>query len=289
MICERRAYGKVNLTLDVLGLRPDGYHEMRMVMQTVSLYDTVTVRRGTGQPWQLCCSAVDLPCGPENLAWKAATAFYEATGLADGGLEIAIEKRIPVQAGMAGGSADAAAVLHCLNVLHGAPLDTAALCRIGERVGSDVPFCVLGGTALAEGRGERLTPLPTMPHGYFVLCRPDFAISTPALFRALDGTAIAVRPDTKAVMAALARGDMEALGAQMCNVFQPLVLAQYPAAVQIPETLRACGALGACMTGTGSVFYGLFSEKKAAAHAVAVLRETYPQTYLAEPVARERV
>ncbi len=284
MTYERRAFGKLNLTLDVLGLRPDGYHEMEMIMQTVSLWDTVTIQTQTGKPWELSCSPGDLPCGPENLVWKAAAAFYQATGLTDTGLAMTIKKRIPSQAGMAGGSADAAAVLHLLNELHGRPLTETALCRVGARVGSDVPYCILGGTALAKGRGEQLTRLPPMPHSWIVLCKPDFSISTPALFRAVDAYPILRRPDTKAAMDAIAEGDLRGLAAQLCNVFEPLVLTQYPHAAAIGDTMLAHGALATCMTGTGSVFYGIFEDQKAAQTAAAALKPIYPETFLAEPV-----
>jgi 4-diphosphocytidyl-2-C-methyl-D-erythritol kinase len=284
MMLERCAYGKLNLTLDVLGLRPDGYHEMDMLMQKVSLYDTVTVETDTGEPWSLTCAPGDLPCGPDNLAWKAARAFYDATGCPDTGLRISIEKRIPSQAGMAGGSSDAAAVLHLLNALHGDPLPLATLCRVAEAVGSDVPYCVLGGTARAQGRGEVLTRLPAMPHGWFVLCKPDFSISTPALFRAIDGQTIFHRPDTEAAMSALETGDLRCLAAQMCNVFEPVVLDLYPHVAAVRQTMLDHGALASLMTGTGSVFYGLFDDLERAKQAASALKPSYPETFLAEPV-----
>ena len=287
MLLRTEAYAKLNLTLDVLGLRPDGYHEMQMLMQTVSLCDSVMVETGTGTPWSLHCDAGG-PSGPENLAWRAAEAFYAAAGVQDDGLRISIRKRIPAQAGLAGGSSDAAAVLCLLNACHGAPLSYAALCEAGARVGSDVPFCIAGGTALATGRGEQLQSLPPLPDCRFVLCRPAFPVSTPAMFRALDAAGISVRPDTAAALAALRAGSLPALGARLCNVFAPLVLDHHPQAAGICDSLRAAGALGCCMTGTGSVFYGLFDGAAAAEAAAAALRMQFPDVWICTPVAGSR-
>ena len=182
---EVQAPAKLNLTLDVLGKRPDGYHDLRMVMQTITLADRVVLEpTGRGEV-RVQSDLSFLPGGEKNLAGAAALRFYEALGRDCGGLDIALTKRVPVCAGMAGGSSDAAAVLRALNELEGSPFTREELCCIGEQVGSDVPYCVMGGTALAEGRGEVLTPLPALPACLFVLCKPRFSISTPALFRSL--------------------------------------------------------------------------------------------------------
>ena len=197
------AFAKVNLTLDVLDKREDGYHNLRSIMQTVSLHDDVHVTVGC-EGWQVHCYREILPpdaaettepelvtCGlpqdRDNLVWKAAEAFYARTGKTPEGLEIFINKRIPLEAGLGGGSADAAAVLRALNRAYDSPLSIPALCELGAQVGSDVPFCVMGGTALVEGRGERITKLPDVPEIFFVVCKPDFSISTPELYRAIDG------------------------------------------------------------------------------------------------------
>ena len=196
------AYAKLNLTLDILGKRDDGYHELRMVMQTVSLCDdvTVTLTDGTGVACRV--AGAELPCDERNLAVKAANAFCEALDY-HGGIDIALTKRIPSEAGMAGGSADAAAVLRALRDLIAPTLTDERLEEIGARVGSDVPFCVRGGTQLAEGRGERLTVLKNAPRLYAAVCKPDFPISTPALFQRSDCVALTARPDTAALLAAL--------------------------------------------------------------------------------------
>ena len=189
------AYAKLNLSLDVLGKRPDGYHDMRMVMQTVGLTDTLRLETGTGQPLRMESNLGFLPADEGNLAAAAALRLCEAAGVDHGGLSIKLDKTIPVCAGMAGGSADAAAVLRGLNKLLGLGLSWERLEEIGALVGSDVPYCVGGGTALAEGRGEILTPLPPLPHCQVVLCKPAFSVSTPELFKTLDGCRIRRRPD----------------------------------------------------------------------------------------------
>lgn len=180
------AYGKLNLSLEVLGRRPDGYHELEMVMISVSLSDQLTLSLNTGSPWSVSCDRPGIPAGPENLCWRAAAAYCEAAGLDPGGLSIHIQKNIPAQAGMAGGSSDAAAVLRALNRHYGR-FSPEALLKLGLGVGSDVPYCLFGGTALARGRGEVLTRLPGLPGElYFVLAKPEFSVSTPALFREID-------------------------------------------------------------------------------------------------------
>ena len=186
---EVRANAKLNLTLDVLGKRPDGYHDLRMIMQSVELADVLNLEYNETGELRVCTNLHFLPNNDKNLAAQAALRWWEARGEKPRGLDIAIEKRIPVCAGMAGGSSDAAAVLRALNARERSPLSPAEVARIGERVGSDVPYCVIGGTALAEGRGELLTHLPPLPHCWVVLCKPEFSISTPALFAKIDSGA----------------------------------------------------------------------------------------------------
>ena len=201
-IITESAFAKINLTLDVLGKRPDGYHDIRSIMQTISLRDDVVINVDTDAPWAVHCyreviedpkaeqSEVRLetdgfPQDADNLAWRAAEVFFALTGKQTSGLEIFINKRIPTEAGLGGGSADAAAVLRGLNRYYGEPLSIAALCETGEAVGSDVPFCVLCGTAQVEGRGELLTQIPGVPEFFVVVCKPDFSVSTAELYAKL--------------------------------------------------------------------------------------------------------
>ena len=275
------AYAKLNLTLDILGRRGDGYHEMKMVMQTVSLCDDVTVTlRGSGISCRVAGAA--LPCDERNLAVKAARAFCEAFNY-QGGIDIALIKRIPSEAGMAGGSADAAAVLRALRALVSPSLSDEALEEAGARVGSDVPFCIRGGTQLAEGRGERLTVLSPAPRLYAAVCKPDFPISTPALFARVDGVALTGRPDTDAMLAAVASSDADALCANVRNVFeQALDDTQRARIEEIKRSLLARGARAAAMTGSGSAVFGLFPDEASCRAACEAVRCAEVQTFCTE-------
>ena len=293
MVFYEPAYAKLNLALDVLQKRPDGYHDLKMIMQSVSLHDEVTVELDTGEDWQLCCRAPETksddamqqyPQDRDNLAWRAAEQFFRAAGKQPDGLRITIEKRIPMQAGMAGGSSDAAAVLRALNQAYQRPFSVPELCDIGRQIGSDVPYCVVGGTVLAEGTGDRLAPLPVMAKVYFVIAKPAFSISTPRLFAAIDACQITRRPDIGAMIQALETEDMAMLGQNLCNVFQLLVAAEYPQVEEICQLLQSCGACGAQMTGTGSAIFGMFLEKSDALTALQKLQPLVQESFLAKPV-----
>lgn len=276
-----QAYAKLNLTLDILRRREDGYHDLQMVMQSISLADTLTITPGAGR---MDTNLSYLPSDGRNLAQAAAAAFRRATGL-DLQVDIAIQKRIPVCAGLAGGSSDAAAVLRALNECTGAGLSPEQLAKIGEQVGSDVPYCVVGGTALAEGRGEVLTPLPALPRCHVVLCKPAFSISTPELFRAVDGVRLKCRPDTDGVLSALEAGDLGGVARRMYNVFEDVLPARlYTRVAEIKNDLIQCGALGANMSGSGPTAFGLFDRLEAAQEARACLAQRYRDTFLCETV-----
>ena len=282
---ELQARAKLNLTLDVLGCREDGYHDLRMVMQSIDLTDTLVVRPGTGEGIQVGTNLKFLPNGDKNLAAIAARQFWKALGKDPVPLDIEIQKRIPVCAGMAGGSSDAAAVLRGLNEQEGFPFSVKELARVGESVGSDVPYCVLGGTALAEGRGEILTVLPALPKCHVVVCKPDFPISTPELFHRIDSVKVRRRPDTAGVLAALEAGDLEGVARRMYNVFEDVLTERQAAQVtEIKRTLIEYGALGATMSGTGPTAFGLFSDRKQAEQAYEVLARDYRETYLTQTV-----
>lgn len=278
------AYAKVNLTLDVLGKRPDGYHDLQSVMQTISLRDDIEIDIGTGKPWKLVCSREDIPCDERNLAWKAAKVYCEAMNKDPDGLEIRITKRIPSQAGLGGGSADAAAVLRALNEHYGSPLSIMALAELGAQVGSDVPFCVVGGTAMVEGRGERLRMLPAMPDCVFVVCKPDFSISTPELFKKIDEKAIAKRPDNRAMESAILSGDLGRVAENLCNVFDPVVTEDHLELNYIKSIFNSYGSVGQQMTGSGSAVFCLVPEFEFAAVICNMLRDNYPQVFIAKPV-----
>ncbi len=278
------AYAKLNLTLDVLGKRPDGYHDLRSVMQTISVRDDVEIDIGTGKPWKLLCTNEAIPTDETNLAWKAAKIYCDALHKDPGGLEIRIHKRIPVEAGLGGGSADAAAVLRALNRHYGEPLSLFALAELGAQVGSDVPFCVLCGTAMVEGRGEQVRKLPDIPDCIFVVVKPDFSVSTPELYRKLDGVDIAKRPDNKAMESALLAGDLLKVAQNLCNVFDPVVTDEHLEMNYIKSLLHQYGAVGYQMTGSGSAIFAVVSEFEVAAVICNMLKENYPNVFIAKPV-----
>ncbi len=278
------AFAKLNLTLDVLGKREDGYHDLQSVMQTISVRDDIEIDIGTGKPWKLLCTNQDIPTDERNLAWKAAEVYCQALNLDPNGIEIRIQKRIPSGAGMGGGSADAAAVLRALNRHYNSPLSLFALAELGAQVGSDVPFCVLCGTAMAEGRGERLRKLPDMPQCIFVVVKPEFSVSTPELYRKLDEVGVGARPNNQAMESALLAGDLEKVCQNLCNVFDPVVTQEHLELNYIKSVMHQYGAAGYQMTGSGSAVFAIVSEFEVAAVICSMLKDSYPQTFIAMPV-----
>lgn len=278
-----KACAKLNLTLDILRRREDGYHDLQMVMQSIDLADelTITPARGEGK---MTTTLSYLPSDGRNLAQLAAAAFRAAAGTGPQ-VDISIQKRIPVCAGMAGGSSDGAAVLRAMNELAGTGLTPMELAEIGSTVGSDVPYCVLGGTALAEGRGERLTPLPALPPCHVVVCKPPFPISTPQLFSRVDVRKIVRRPDTAGLIAALERGDLTDVARRMYNVFEDVLEPRRQSEINAIKTaLIDCGALGASMTGSGPTVFGLFDRLAPAQAARDALAGRYQDVFLCRTV-----
>ena len=279
------AFAKLNLTLDVLDKRDDGYHNIKSVMQAISLRDDIQIDIDTGKPWVLECTDPEVPCDETNLAWKAAEVYLEATGKTVDGLRIHITKRIPMQAGLGGGSADAAAVLRALNKHFDNPLSILALAELGARIGSDVPFCVACGTAMAEGRGERLRMLPKMPECVFVVCKPAFSVSTPELYKKIDEVVtIAKRPDHQAMESALLSGDLGAVAQNLCNVFDSVVTEEHLELNYIKSILNSYGSVGQQMTGSGSAVFCIVAEFEFAAVICQMLKDNYPDIFIAKPV-----
>ena len=279
------APAKINLALDILGTRPDGYHDMRMVMQTISLCDTVTVEE-TAAGFELQTDGDFIPAGKKTLEQWAAEAFFEAIGQPMPGLRVTLEKVTPAYAGLGGGSADVAALLRILRDTYAPGLPAEELERIGFTVGSDMPFCVRGGTALAEGRGEVLTDLTPLPACWFVLCKPDFGIPTPSLFARVDGGELTHRPDINGMRLALETGDLPGVAARLGNVFEGVLPEEYHEVFHIKKRLMELSALNAAMSGSGPTVFGVFAEQETARRAAEVLKETYQQTYLAMPVKK---
>lgn len=281
-----RARAKINLTLDVTGRREDGYHTVEMVMQSIALHDTVRVTTIHGEKKPrgivLSCSLPFLPTDERNLAYRAAELFYKETGALLETCEIHIEKRIPVAAGLAGGSTDAAAVLRALNALHTAGLTDDELCEMGLKLGADVPFCLRGGTMLAQGIGEELSLLPDMPHCLVVLCKPPFAVPTKEVYQEIDSVDILEHPDNKGMMAALNQEDYEGVCAYLSNVMETVTAAKRRQIGEIKSFLAENGADGTLMSGSGPTVYGLFSDESRAKTAAKMLRRRFADTFLTE-------
>jgi 4-diphosphocytidyl-2-C-methyl-D-erythritol kinase len=280
---NEKAYAKLNISLDVLAKRPDGYHDMRMVMQSVSLCDDLRVTLRDDGEIHVSTNLRFLPNDERNIAAKAARAFFAQLGGKSLGAEITIVKRIPVRAGMGGGSSDGAAVLRALNRLTGKPFSRTELEDIGARLGSDIPFCVAGGTALAEGRGEKLTALPPFPGCRFVIVKPDFSVSTPELFAKLDLISVKYHPDTQGILAALDGGVLSEVCRRMYNVFEDVLPPRQGEVAQIKSGLLDCGALGAVMTGTGSAVFGIFDGPQGAQAAKSLFAQRFREVFVAEP------
>lgn len=281
----QKAPAKVNLALDILGRREDGYHDMYMVMQSISLCDTVGVREADAG-FQLHTGGDFIPTGKKTLEQRAAEAFFQRIGRPMPGLEVTLEKVTPAYAGLGGGSADVAALLRILRDAYAPDLPTEELEKIGFTVGSDMPFCVRGGTALAEGRGEILTDLKPLPACWFVLCKPDFGIPTPTLFAQVDGSELKRRPDIAGMKAALDAGYLEGAVSRLGNVFEEVLPEEYHEVFRIKGKLLELGAMNAAMSGSGPTVFGIFRDRQAAENAWKTLKRRYGQSYLAQPLKK---
>lgn len=253
-----RSYAKINLTLDVLSRRENGYHDIKMIMQTVSLFDLLIVDKADFGI-SISTNLRYLPNNEKNIAYKAADAFFKETGIKSG-VKIMIHKNIPVAAGLAGGSGNCAAVLTAMNLLFSKPLSKDKLMEIGASLGADVPYCFDGSTQLAEGVGEILSPLPAMPEAYILLVKPPISVSTGAIYEEIDSAPIDVRPDTDAMISALADSDIKAVADNLCNVMEAVTVKMHPIVGGIKTKMIMNGALGAVMSGSGPTVFGIFDD-----------------------------
>lgn len=283
MKAEYKAAAKINLMLDILATLENGYHSLLMIMQSVGLYDTVSVEETDGNDIEITCSEKALPCDKTNIAYKAARAFFEHTGI-EKGIKIHIEKRIPFAAGMAGGSADAAAVIAALNDICQTELSQKELCQIGVKVGADVPFCLTGGTCVAQNIGEILSELPNMPECCIVLAKPDRGVSTKEAYSAFDTAQNIRHLDTCGMLYAASKGDLYEMCRRTKNIFEQLI--EVPERVPIKSVLNRCGALAACMSGSGPTVFGIFDDESKAECAAESLRSFINQVYVVNPVAK---
>lgn len=277
------AFSKINLMLDIITRLPNGYHSLFMLMQSVSLSDRITVETNSSGNTELACSQRLIPTDKSNIAYKAADAFFDYTKIKNTGLKINIEKNIPFSAGLAGGSADGAAVIQALDDIYATSLSDYQKNRIGIKVGADVPFCLTGGTRLAQNTGDILSPLPDMKNCYIVLCKPDMGVSTKKAYDAFDQNKNLRHLDCAGILYAASLGDYEAVCAKIGNVFEQLV--EVPERVKIKSVMNAFKAKATCMSGSGPTVFGVFLNKSDAQKACEKLKLKYAQTFLCEPVS----
>lgn len=277
-----KAPAKINLTLDILGRRSDGYHELRTIMQSVSIYDTLTVEKTCGSDITLSCGRSDVPCDDSNLVVRAARRFLSEHGIKQG-LHFTLQKRIPSMAGMAGGSSDCAAALIGLDRLMGTNTDEKMLIEIAASLGADVPFCTVGGSLICEGIGERLTRLPPMPHCYIVIIKPQVSVSTPEAFKKYDSLPLPERSDFGGMLSAFDRGDIASVSARLFNALEYASKCEEIALAK--KRLLDCGAIASLMTGSGSAVYGIFTDRTAAEKCRDSLKELYSFCEMCEPLS----
>lgn len=279
----RQAYAKINLGLDVVGRLSNGYHEVRMIMQNVKICDTLTFSPAAADEIIITTDKSELPAGEDNLIYKAVMLLRELSGDTSG-VRIHLEKRIPIAAGMAGGSADAAATLLGVNELLGLGIPREVLQEKSVRIGADVPYCVLGRTALSEGIGEILTPVASPPQAYLVVAKPAINVSTPVVYRKLDSRDRYDHPDIDGMLDALERQDLQGITDRLGNVLELVTISDYPVIAQIKEILLAKGAMGALMSGSGPSVFGIFEQEVAAKQAYdALVKATFAgQVFLTE-------
>ena len=269
---ELKALGKINLGLDVLGRRENGYHDVRMVMQTVYLYDRIIMKKSKTPGIRLETNLYYLPVNENNLAYQAAQMLMDEFHMEEG-VSIQLDKHIPVAAGMAGGSSNAAAVLFGMNRMFSLGLSQKELMERGVKLGADVPYCIMRGTVLAEGIGEILTPLSPMPKCYVLIAKPAISVSTKMVYEKLDSHEIEDHPDIDGILAGLKAGDLKKVAGSMGNVLERVTVEAYPVIDQIKKMMIKEGALNAMMSGSGPTVFGIFEEKATARKAADAIRD----------------
>lgn len=278
-----KAPAKINLTLEILNKRNDGYHVIKSLMQTISLYDEIVVERDDSNSINITCDNPNVPLNQDNLVYKAVIEFCKFTNIANTGISIDIEKNIPLEAGLAGGSTDAAATIVAMNRLFNTNLDIDDLCDIGEEVGADVPFCIVGGTIIAEGIGNILTPVPNMPETFIVLAKPHQSVSTKCAYDLVDTCKPSWRNNyTDEAAEAICDSDISALAAQLYNRFEDVT--DIDEINTIKSIMKKYNVEGTLMTGSGSTVFGLFKNKNDADDAIDELEEQVENIYLCKPV-----
>ncbi len=285
MEITKKAYAKINLGLDVLGKRDDGYHLVKMIMQNVDIYDTLTFRRTTDGKITLRANDDTIPVDDSNLICKVAKQLQEKYGVTYGA-EIELVKRIPVAAGMAGGSTDGAAAYRALNDLWELGLSDKELCELAVKLGADIPYCIIGGTALSEGIGEVLTPIDGKAKYHLVVAKPDIMVSTGWVYTELDSTEITRHPDIDAVKAAIEQGDVKRMCGEIHNVLEPVTTAKYEVIKDIEKILEDNGAVRAFMTGSGPTVFAVYDDENEAKKGFEAVKKSglAPQLFLTKPI-----
>lgn len=276
-----KAAAKINLMLDILTRLDNGYHSLFMLMQSVDLCDIVSVETADDKSITITSTEDAIPCDKRNIAYKAAETFFNSTGIENDGIKIHIEKHIPFAAGMAGGSADGAAVIAALNEIYGTNLSERELCAIGVKVGADVPFCLIGGTCVAQNVGEILSPLPALEDCFIVLAKPERGVSTKEAYDAFDSAPSIRHLDTCGMLYAASQGDLYGICKRTKNVFEQLI--EVPERVPIKSVLNKYGALTACMSGSGPTVYGIFDDESKAQAAAEALCSVVKNVFITKP------
>ncbi len=277
-----KAYAKINLMLDIVNKRNDGYHDLFMIMQSVGIYDTVTITEDSSDSIRISCNIDNIPLNNKNIAWKAAEAFFEATGKKNKGICIDIKKRIPHAAGLAGGSADGADVIVALNKIYKTNLSEKELCRIGVKIGADVPFCITGGTLLAQGIGDVLSKVKLLRKCHILLAKPDFDVNTAFAYKQFDLYGKTHTPDKLGMLYAMQSRDLDSICTKMENVFEQFI--EVPNRINIKEVIKNNNAKGFCMSGSGPTVFGIFENKEDAVKASQELKEYAKDIMICTPV-----
>lgn len=278
------AYAKINLMLDIVATRTDGYHDLFMIMQSIGLYDTITVTQNKSKKITITCNIDDIPLDEKNIAHKAATEFFKDTKIKNCGINIDIVKRIPHAAGLAGGSADGAGVLVALNELFKAELTPEQLCDIGVKIGADVPFCIKGGTLLAQGIGDVLNKVKPLRKCFVLIAKPDCSVNTGYAYKQFDEVGKVHTPDKFGMLCAMQSRDLRDIAQRMENVFEQFI--EVPNKVEIKNIMRENGAIGVCMSGSGPTVFGIFEEKEQAEKAAQQLTNLAKDIKVTTPVSK---
>lgn len=279
-----KAYAKINLILDIINKRTDNYHDLFMIMQSIDLYDMITVNENKSKSISITCSNADIPLDNKNIAWKAAEAFFDYTKKKNKGINIDIIKRIPHSAGIAGGSADGAAVITALNKIYKTNLSDDELCKIGVKVGADLPFCITGGTLLAQGIGDILNKVKPLRKCNIVLIKPDVNVNTGTAYKQFDEFGKNHTPDKFGMLCAMQSRDLAEISSKMENVFEQFI--DVPNRIEIKEIMKKNNALGVCMSGSGPSIFGIFTDKSDALKSFEELKKFTDNVFLTTPVSK---